>query len=544
MKSLFGIILTIIAATLAAACGHEASPRQLRQADSLMAIKPDSAAALLRSMGADTAAWSEDAQMHYTLLCLEANEDKHNTPEADSTMQRLLAYYEQRGDRHMLPRAYYAAGKLYRNRNENTRAASYFLRTIAASQDEDNANMRSRAYSRLGYMMADATQYDEAIAMFKKSYETTSRQGDTTSAIYDLRDIARTYADKNEFDSAINIYNKALDLAARQGNHDMASKVNGQIAALYEKKGDTRLAWKYLRPALKYADQREMSPLLSIKARIYASEGRLDSAAACYNRLVSMGNVYAKHDAHTWLSGYYTKLGNMPQAIHHLETSRLYADSVAERNATESVNLQVATFDNATLRDENQKQVEQINTLTTICLILIATSITISVPLIIKPIKHRLKRAKAQNAPAPATHENAPAQPAGEPAQPASARSPEERARLEDKMRATPIYIRLRRRLDSGETSISMGTDDWNEVEAAVNGVYPDFSIKLRKLCDMNPNDYHICLLIKLGLQLKDITIIISISYQGLATARKRLYERAFHAAGGPKDWDNVVKAL
>ena len=85
---------------------------------------------------------------------------------------------------------------------------------------------------------------------------------------------------------------------------------------------------------------------------------------------------------------------------------------------------------------------------------------------------------------------------------------------------------------------------DWQQLEQTVNGVFPHFNARLSELCKMGHHDYHVCLLIKVGLQPKDIANLTDHSPESVSSTRRRLYIRAFGQKGTPKDWDSVVLSL
>ena len=133
MKHAQTIIIAMLAALFFAACGHHRYPQALLRADSMVAKRPDSAKLLLGKMAKDTASWAEDARMFYRLLCLETADRLYLTPSSDSAVRPLLSHYEHDGDHRLLPRAYYAAGRVYSEMNDAPQAINCYLEAIAAA---------------------------------------------------------------------------------------------------------------------------------------------------------------------------------------------------------------------------------------------------------------------------------------------------------------------------------------------------------------------------------------------------------------------------
>ena len=101
----------------------------------------------------------------------------------------------------------------------------------------------------------------------------------------------------------------------------------------------------------------------------------------------------------------------------------------------------------------------------------------------------------------------------------------------------------MRRKLNGGDAR-PMTDDDWEALHTAVLSTYPTFKQRLADLCRLSAHDYHVCLLIKIGMKPSDIARITIRSDEAITSTRRRLYERAFGRKGKPSDWDEVIKML
>ena len=101
----------------------------------------------------------------------------------------------------------------------------------------------------------------------------------------------------------------------------------------------------------------------------------------------------------------------------------------------------------------------------------------------------------------------------------------------------------MRRKLNGGDAR-PMTDDDWEALHTAVLSAYPTFKQRLADLCRLSAHDYHVCLLIKIGMKPSDIARITIRSDEAITSTRRRLYERAFGRKGKPSDWDEVIKML
>ena len=94
------------------ACREGRYPRVLLQADSLAEVAPDSALRLLGGWVDSVWEAPEQVQMYYRLLTVKAADKAYIT---HTLIRLVLDYYEQEGDRRLLPEAYYYAGRVYRD---------------------------------------------------------------------------------------------------------------------------------------------------------------------------------------------------------------------------------------------------------------------------------------------------------------------------------------------------------------------------------------------------------------------------------------------
>ena len=97
------------------ACREGRYPRVLLQADSLAETDADSARQLLDGWADSVPGASEQVRMYYRLLTVKAADKAYITHTSDSIIRPVVDYYEQEGDRRLLPEAYYYAGRVYRD---------------------------------------------------------------------------------------------------------------------------------------------------------------------------------------------------------------------------------------------------------------------------------------------------------------------------------------------------------------------------------------------------------------------------------------------
>lgn len=117
----------------------------------------------------------------------------------------------------------------------------------------------------------------------------------------------------------------------------------------------------------------------------------------------------------------------------------------------------------------------------------------------------------------------------------------EKRERAEADIFTSDVYLRIQQLLSEGR---SMSDEQWQQLAMLVESIYSGFTDKLYSLYKLSANDYHVCLLIKIRMQPKDIALLTAHSKENVATTRSRLYQKIFGKKGSTKEWDDFILSL
>ena len=124
-KILYSFYISFIICMLCSCGGHHYPP-SLQAADSLTEVNPDSAVALLRQLRPQMERERKAVRMYHRLLTIKAADKTDQLqPVADSILP-LVKYYEEWGDKSLLPTAYYYAGRTYYELHDAPQALDYF----------------------------------------------------------------------------------------------------------------------------------------------------------------------------------------------------------------------------------------------------------------------------------------------------------------------------------------------------------------------------------------------------------------------------------
>ena len=576
-----------LAFLLLSACGrhHVYSPSLLR-ADSLCRVLPDSALALLQQLSSQMPTAPEPDRMFHQLLCIKAA-DKADRPitQCDSTILRLIDYYENGGDPAKLAETYYYAGRIYFEKQDAPQALDYYLKAMDnIGVCDDSVRVKSVLLSQIGYIYFYQGMFNESIKWYKEAIDYAAQTQDTLSLIYGYRDAASSFIENKDFNRAEQFLNKSINLSIRVQDKNLLNSCYNQLACVYINKGNFQKAKALLAHALKTESQSLRSSTYSIASKVYLGLGELDSAEYYSNKILEIGTLYAKETASKRLSEISLKHSDLHSALEYLKKYATYSDSVKAITNAETVAKVHALFNyNKQEKENNLLKIENSRHYL-IMVIAIALLVVSLLSIISIVLDHRrketvnktkldrlnksLERQKLQSS--NYISENI-----------IKIRELEQQMQLLDEknedlirqlrieqerlkeanqmstfeiqnmerrssaMSDFPIYKTVRTKVNASKVyNKSLSEEEWDELDKSVNDVYESFSSTLTEHCKMSKHEYNVCLLLKIGLSPADISRLTNRSQQAINSTRSRLYFKYFCKKGSASEWDDFIKSI
>ena len=495
--------------------------------DSLTEINPDSALQILKKIEPQISSSTQATRNRYLLLKIKALDKAMITHTSDTTILRLINYYEHNGDKKLLPITYYYAGRIYRDLNDAPQALEYFKKAAnILEKTEPYSTLLEKTYFQAGYILSYQRIFEDCLEFREKAYKISLHNKDSLGILYSLRDIAETFWDLNKWDSAHYYYLQAETLAYKQMNKKMYANINGQTVLFYLQQGRTKEAEKALRKSETYTDSSDISSILSIHSRYYRYMGYTDSAHTCDIKLIKHGNIYGKRVAYANLTEYYLNRNNPEQAASYFIKYNECNDSVMKITASEAVAKMNATLnykkreeENSRLKIQQKEDETKLAVLTIICIALTSatTLLILRKNLGDKIKKERLKRIKVE------INQNT-------------------ILKNENTVKNLPTYILLKNKIK--ENTPHLTPNEWEQIDIDVNKAFKGFAKKLDDLCKMSVHEYRVCLLVKMDISPTNIAKITNRSKEAIASTRRRLYQKAFGEKAAPAEWDKVIRSL
>lgn len=111
------------------------------------------------------------------------------------------------------------------------------------------------------------------------------------------------------------------------------------------------------------------------------------------------------------------------------------------------------------------------------------------------------------------------------------------------KVRESAIYRQIQEQIihNGGR---HLNEEEWKELAAIIDDAFCNFSERLLKYCQLTPQEFRVCLLLKIGIKPNDISTLTAHSKQSISTTRNRLFKKVFGEKGSGKDWDEFIYSL
>lgn len=564
------------------ACGHGSYPAALHRADSLADACPDSARALLARWADSARLAPRRVQMYHRLLTVKAADKAYVRHTSDTVIKDVVAYYEDGADPWLLPEAYYYAGRVYSDLGDAPQALDYFERAAEALPPKGREMLAGKIYSQMGTLFMYQQMHEEALQMYRRSYAVEVEAGDVRGQIFALRDIANAYQRLEKVDSALVYTQRAYALASEYGNVDMLSLVQGQRLSLYLHLQKYDSVEVCLREAFRHVHKANRSGLYSMASLLYNYTGRLDSAVYYWNLLVDSGTIYAKNMAHFALAQVAIRRNDADTALDHFVQYQLCNDSIRRLMNTETIrqmhslyNYKLREKENQKLKAEKQQRQFVFYAALGLCVLLLAVAFGYvqyvrrkrtelqqrleyanrvkeeaeqRSELFIRENKQKIAVLEQQLREADAAHrEQLERQKEMIQWENRQAKAVLEKQRLMvAAMEDTDVRKELSARLSSNYVGNKMLKGaDWSRIENEIEALSPGFKEKLQALYpDFSEFEYHLCLLIRLGMRPVDMAGLTAHTKESVASARRRMYEKVFRKKGSPGDWDAIVLSL
>lgn len=248
----------------------------------------------------NVSSFNKEEQMYGELLKIQATDlTDHDIKPYEKNISRIINYMQNKKDYTFLKLALYYAGRIKSEKDEAMKAVNFY--TKAASIKDTILNINNKCYSQLGNIYYDQYLYDYAIDMYTKAYNEAFIAKDDIAMVKILKDKALVLLDKGETTLALKLLKKALKMAEHTKDIRCINSVKSYCVIAYTDKRDWGNAQKLLPDILHNINKADSSAVYFIAANLY-KQTDISKANMLYSFLKNKGNIYAKEEAYKFLT--------------------------------------------------------------------------------------------------------------------------------------------------------------------------------------------------------------------------------------------------
>lgn len=538
MKPSTALILIFSSFILLSCKPHSRELKILDKAESLNDTLPkESYTTLLKIKNIENLPDSIRAKYHY-LLSNCAISTGINI-KSDSGINQAINYYQYKKDTLKLNKALINKA-LIKHSQQNYTASNELLKL-------SNNLLKGSEYKTeiiknlqlIGFNELLLKQYDSAIVYQKKALLLAKDLNDTLSIIEIIINLAESNQLNNKNLEAIDILENALFLSEKINNNDYLKTIFEQLYIIYEKQENYEKAMYYLTKIRESGMKRENIQLWNLTKAILFDKQSMPDSVYKYSIIALNGNdPFIAAVAYSILANKGIRQGRFAEALNYEKKINLFFDSFTRNIKSEKSRLD---YEKEKIETENNilkiKQKEKNLIILTILLLILILLISLYI-LNLKQKKNHIEREilllKQTN----------------------------EISQLREK--EAMLRISLLRRINlskkfpslsdnniNDETSktnsgkIILTENEWEELINDINEAYPHFTESLKKSYPkLNNDDIRFCCLLKINVDLQDISDIYCLSKGSITKRKYRLKKDKFGVDNPDLSLDNIIQKI
>lgn len=340
--TLFAFVLLAITPLLLLSCRENpAVSNQLRNAESLIENRPDSALLLLQEMDS-IGGFNKSQRAQWNLLTTWAKDKAKIKPANDSLIREAVNYYTQADDPYRLMQALYYKGRINRELKDAPRAQEHFLSARENAVIANDALYLARINSNIGALYLYQELPEEALPYLSETKEYFIQQNDSANIHFATRDLGRAYSLLRDDDNTLSYYGKALTYTAMP--KQKVALLNEMIP-LYINKGDYASAYTYLQEIHRLSKDSLSLQSNLVSGQYFAKTNQPDSANYYLKKCINVPQIRIRATAHYHLYQMARKMEDWKNFDFHEAKYELLRDSIMKNTYTEKV-LQLETLYN------------------------------------------------------------------------------------------------------------------------------------------------------------------------------------------------------
>lgn len=328
MRKSIAIIITSILVLSGCNKQQSVSDRLLNEVGKAIAINPDSASNLLKSISSPEKL-DDKTFARWCMLSGKITDEIFTTILPTYQLERAYDWYSSHGSPDEQVQILIYLGRSYFADGDYDKAMSIYTNALDIAEKNKFNNLIGYIYDYIGDLYREKFMRTEAIKRYEAAAECFKKENNTDSYACALRDVGREYAEMDSLSHALHILIVA-SVANKTKNIEVTASINNALGNIYAMQNKYDKAEKYLLKAL--LTGREKMPDYVALIDLYTTSGSINKAKELLSKIpqdnpqYTCSIKYLYYQIYNAEENYKEALVNLEEYVNMVD-SIVYADS-------------------------------------------------------------------------------------------------------------------------------------------------------------------------------------------------------------------------
>ena len=282
MRKSIAIIITSILVLSGCNKQQSVSDRLLNEVEKAIAINPDSASNLLKSISSPEKL-DDKAFARWCMLSGKITDEIFNSILPTYQLERAYDWYSSHGSPDEQVQILIYLGRSYFADGDYDKAMSIYTNALDIAGKNKLNNLIGYTYDYIGDLYREKFMFTEAIKKYETAAECFKKENNTDSYACALKNIGREYACIDSLSCAIDILTIADSVAANTKDIEVTASINNALGNIYVMREEYDKAEKYFLKAL--STGKEKMPDYVALIDLYTTTDSIDKAKELLSKI-------------------------------------------------------------------------------------------------------------------------------------------------------------------------------------------------------------------------------------------------------------------
>ena len=282
MRKSIAIIITSILVLSGCNKQQSVSDRLLNEVEKAIAINPDSASNLLKSISSPEKL-DDKAFARWCMLSGKITDEIFNSILPTYQLERAYEWYSSHGSPDEQVQILIYLGRSYFADGDYDKAMSIYTNALDIAEKNKLNNLIGYTYDYIGDLYREKFMFTEAIKKYETAAECFKKENNTDSYACALKNIGREYACIDSLSCAIEILTIADSVAANTKDIEVTASINNALGNIYVMREEYDKAEKYFLKAL--STGKEKMPDYVALIDLYTTTDSIDKAKELLSKI-------------------------------------------------------------------------------------------------------------------------------------------------------------------------------------------------------------------------------------------------------------------